>query len=84
MCVHHIQTGRCGVSGAADLGRAAGKSQLCRNDLNRQGGMKKCVCGGGVDKVVSNKTVSVIEAKGWRKVVERWDSMPHSPRRGSW
>lgn len=64
MCVHHIQTGRCGVSGAADLGRAAGKSQLCRNYLNRQGGMKKY---GGVDKVVSSKTVSVIEANGWRK-----------------
>lgn len=63
MYVHLIQTGSCGVSGEADLGRAAGKSHLCRSELNRQGGLKYAVA--GVDKVVSSKTVPVIGA--WRK-----------------
>lgn len=49
MYVHLIQTGRCSVSEEADLGRAAGKSHLCKSDLNRQGGMKYAVV--GVDKV---------------------------------
>lgn len=66
MYVHCIQTGRHSVIGSADLGRAAGKSHLCINDLNRQGCMEKHGVG-GLDKVVSSKTVSVIKAKGWRK-----------------